>query len=79
MGWVLVTGTRVSDRLLAPVKIAGLEIDTATHLLAEAVRKERLRGAVAYLLGEAEQATRSATSSSAPSSTSAAPELAVRW
>jgi hypothetical protein len=79
MGRVLVTGTRVSDRLLAPVQIAESEIDTATHLVAEAVRKQRLRGAVAYLLGDAEQATRSATSSSAPSATSAALEPAVRW
>jgi hypothetical protein len=79
MGRVLVTGTRVSDRLLAPVKIAGLEIDTATHLVAEAVRKQRFRGPVTYLLGDAEQAARSATSSSAASRISAALEPAVRW
>lgn len=57
---VLVTGTSVSDELLTPLRDAGLHIENPVHLLSEDELTAELDGAVAYLLGGDEIATRRA-------------------
>lgn len=60
---VLVTGSSVEDRFLAPLRNAGLEVENPTDLLNEQQLSDRLKEASAYLLGGDEIATRKALQS----------------
>lgn len=59
---ILVTGSSVRDDLLRPLVDAGYQVANPTHLLSEDELQRELEGAVAYLVGGDEYASKTAVS-----------------